>query len=211
MTAIRPFRHLLVYPAMMRQMREMELQMAKERAELARQRNDLQRLHSEIRHELELAQRDAAVNERLRLLQRRTLTDVPAAGSKRSASEVPTTPSRKIDRNALPRPDSTVDAAADYVAPRNPVEQAVTAVFADTLSVDRVGIHDNLFELGGHSLHATSILSKLAATFGVDVELRQFFQHPTVAATAHALTSEARGRVEQAYTYHPMRGMAPGP
>lgn len=57
--------------SMMRQMREMELQMAKERAELARQRNELQRLHSEIRHELELAQRDAAVNERLKLLQRR--------------------------------------------------------------------------------------------------------------------------------------------
>ncbi len=57
--------------AMMRQMREMELQMAKERAELARQRNELQRLHGEIRHELELAQRDAAVNERLKLLQRR--------------------------------------------------------------------------------------------------------------------------------------------
>jgi len=57
--------------AMMRQMREMELQMAKERAELARQRNELQRLHAEIRHELELAQRDAAVNERLKMLQRR--------------------------------------------------------------------------------------------------------------------------------------------
>jgi hypothetical protein len=57
--------------SMMRQMREMELQMAKERAELARQRNELQRLHSDIRHELELAQRDAAVNERLKLLQRR--------------------------------------------------------------------------------------------------------------------------------------------
>jgi hypothetical protein len=57
--------------SMMRQMREMELQMAKERAELARQRNELQRLHGEIRHELELAQRDAAVNERLKLLQRR--------------------------------------------------------------------------------------------------------------------------------------------
>jgi len=66
--------------SMMRQMRDMELQMAKERAELARQRNELQRLHSEIRHELELTQRDAAVNERLKLLQRRSQLEVPAAG-----------------------------------------------------------------------------------------------------------------------------------
>jgi predicted RNase H-like nuclease (RuvC/YqgF family) len=67
--------------SMMRQMRDMELQMAKERAELARQRNELQRLHSEIRHELELAQRDAAVNERLKMLQRKTMLEAPAAGS----------------------------------------------------------------------------------------------------------------------------------
>jgi hypothetical protein len=72
--------------SMMKQMREMELQMAKERAELARKQSELQRLHAEIRHELELAQRDAAVNERLRLLQRRhqeVSGDVPPEGPKK--------------------------------------------------------------------------------------------------------------------------------
>lgn len=56
---------------MMTQMREMEVQMAKERAEMARQRNELQRLHSEIRHEIEVAQRDGLLNERLKTLQRK--------------------------------------------------------------------------------------------------------------------------------------------
>jgi hypothetical protein len=78
--------------SMMRQMREMELQMAKERAELARQRNELQRLHSEIRHELELAQRDAAVNERLKLLQRRHReVEEGTSGGDRPAPKTPTT------------------------------------------------------------------------------------------------------------------------
>jgi hypothetical protein len=57
--------------SMMQQMREMEIQMAKERAEIARQRNEMQRLHAEIRHELELAARDATLRERLAPLQRR--------------------------------------------------------------------------------------------------------------------------------------------
>jgi hypothetical protein len=57
--------------ALMDQMREMEVQMARERAELARQRNELQRLQAEIRHELELAARDATLRERLAPLQRR--------------------------------------------------------------------------------------------------------------------------------------------
>src|SRR5207245_671573 len=38
--------------ALMRQMRDMEMAMSRERAELARQRNELQRLNEEIRHEL---------------------------------------------------------------------------------------------------------------------------------------------------------------
>jgi uncharacterized coiled-coil protein SlyX len=58
--------------ALMNQMREMEVQMAKERAELARQRTDLQRLHSEVRHELEQLQRgDGALKDRLAQFQRR--------------------------------------------------------------------------------------------------------------------------------------------
>jgi hypothetical protein len=57
--------------ALMQQMREMEVQMSRERAELARQRNEVIRLQSEIRHELELASRDAALRERLAPLQRR--------------------------------------------------------------------------------------------------------------------------------------------
>jgi predicted nucleic acid-binding Zn-ribbon protein len=58
--------------ALMKQMREMEVQMAKERAELARQRTDLQRLHAEVRQELDQMQRgDGAMRERLAQFQRR--------------------------------------------------------------------------------------------------------------------------------------------
>lgn len=57
---------------MMKQMREMEVGMAKDRAELARQRTEIQRLHGEIKHELEQMQRgDASVKERLAQFQRR--------------------------------------------------------------------------------------------------------------------------------------------
>jgi len=58
--------------ALMKQMREMEIQMAKERAEMARQRTDLQRLHAEVRQELEQLQRgDGALRDRLVQFQRR--------------------------------------------------------------------------------------------------------------------------------------------
>jgi hypothetical protein len=57
--------------ALMQQMRQMEIQLSRERAEVARQRSELTRLHNEIRHEMELAARDAGLRERLAPLQRR--------------------------------------------------------------------------------------------------------------------------------------------
>jgi hypothetical protein len=57
---------------LMAQMREMEVTMSRERAELARQRNEVLRLQTEVRHELEMASRDAALRERLAPLQRRS-------------------------------------------------------------------------------------------------------------------------------------------
>ncbi|MCS6977628.1 MAG: hypothetical protein NZM31_11565 [Gemmatales bacterium] len=51
--------------ALMAQVREMEIQMSRERADLARQKNELMRLQNELKHQLELASRDAQLRERL--------------------------------------------------------------------------------------------------------------------------------------------------
>jgi amino acid adenylation domain-containing protein len=114
--------------------------------------------------------------------------------------EFPLTPNRKIDRNALPwRSDSNRFTDTVYVAPRNDVEAVIAKVFATTLKLEQVSVDDNFFELGGHSLHATSVLSKLHAIFGVETDLRKFFIEPTVAHAAEVLTEdpEARSRVER--------------
>jgi hypothetical protein len=86
---------------LMTQMREMEIQLSRERAELARQCNDLQRLHSELRHELKLATQHAALRDRLLPLQRRQQEmphhkgseTPPAAPPSPSASPAPSAPS----------------------------------------------------------------------------------------------------------------------
>ncbi len=74
---------------LMKQMREMEVQMSRERAEIARQRNEIQRLHGEIRHELDLATRDATLRERLLPLQRRHQEMMHRRGGQAQAREQP--------------------------------------------------------------------------------------------------------------------------
>jgi acyl carrier protein len=102
----------------------------------------------------------------------------------------PLTANRKIDRQALPRPDDAAPVATAYVAPRSDVERVVAGIVGDTIGVDRVGVDDDFFELGGHSLNATGVLARIESTFGVRVELRAFFVAPTVADLAAFLTAD---------------------
>ena len=72
--------------SLMKQMRDMEVTMSKERAELARHRTEMQRLHTEFRHEMELASRDASLRERLAPLQRKHQEMINRKGGAPSAA-----------------------------------------------------------------------------------------------------------------------------
>jgi hypothetical protein len=90
---------------------------------------------------------------------------------------LPLTPRGKVDRQALPAPEYDGDG---YTPPRTPVEEIVAAIWADVLSVPRVGASDNFFRLGGHSLLATRVVSRVAAAFTVEIPLRLLFEHPVL-------------------------------
>jgi len=74
---------------------------------------------------------------------------------------MPLTTNGKMDRKALPAPDAALVATAEYVPPRNEMEQRLAALWSELLRVERVGLHDNFFNLGGHSLLATQVVSRL--------------------------------------------------
>ncbi|HEX8557860.1 MAG TPA: SDR family oxidoreductase [Pyrinomonadaceae bacterium] len=81
---------------------------------------------------------------------------------------------------AAPELHARPELRSAYVAPENELEQEVAGVWQDLLGIRQVGVHDNFFDLGGHSLLATMVISRLRKSFGVELQLRDFFESPTV-------------------------------
>ena len=97
----------------------------------------------------------------------------------------PLTPSGKIDRRGLPAPERVE--TRECVEPQSEIEEALAAMWADVLEIEKVGIHDNFFELGGHSLLATQLLSRVRNAFQLEFPLKVIFQAPTIAELAIAV------------------------
>jgi acyl carrier protein len=77
--------------------------------------------------------------------------------------------------------------ATTYAAPRNEQEQEIADIWQNLLGIEQVGIHDSFFELGGHSLLATQVISRLRATFQVELQLQQFFETQTIAELSESI------------------------
>ena len=101
---------------------------------------------------------------------------------------LPVTPSGKVDRRMLPAPEDTLrHVISSSVAPRTPLEQRLVTLWAQVLSVERVGIDDNFFDLGGHSLLATQLAIRIRSACEVQVRVRDIFEHSTIRALAQFL------------------------
>jgi amino acid adenylation domain-containing protein/FkbM family methyltransferase len=109
--------------------------------------------------------------------------------------ELPLTPNGKIDRHALPVASfertassfrSIPDAALATDAGRTftETETKLARIWAELLKVKQIGVDDDFFDLGGQSLMAIKAVSRMRDVFGVDVQLRNLLERPTVAGLA---------------------------
>jgi len=108
-------------------------------------------------------------------------------------SALPLTANGKLDRRALPVPDSGRPAGgSSRVAPSTPVEEVLAKIWCEVLVLDRVGAEDNFFELGGHSLLMTQVASRVRESLQLELPLRTLLEAPTVSSLAGMVEAAAR-------------------
>ncbi|MCU7552951.1 amino acid adenylation domain-containing protein, partial [Chitinophagaceae bacterium LB-8] len=105
---------------------------------------------------------------------------------------IPLTANGKVDRKALPDPNSTEGVGNKQEGPRNEVEARLCALWQELLEVERVGVHEDFFELGGHSLLAIRVIAAVRKELEVEVSIGDVFDYPTVAQLAEHLQVENR-------------------
>ncbi|WP_062053012.1 hybrid non-ribosomal peptide synthetase/type I polyketide synthase [Aquimarina longa] len=112
-----------------------------------------------------------------------------------SLDRMPLTDNGKLNKKALPDPDSSALSSREYVAPRNKTEEQLVVIWQDLLGVPQIGIHDNFFELGGHSLLATRLVSIIRKELCIEISIREVFVQTTISALGEHLSVQSEGIV----------------
>jgi len=116
---------------------------------------------------------------------------------------LPLTPSGKVDRRALPKPEfDRAGIKSEYTPPQSAKEQLLLETWQQALGFKEeagkpaIGVHDNFFELGGDSILSIQVIA-LAKQKGLSLTPRQFFEHPTIAGQALVATKGITYQAEQ--------------
>jgi amino acid adenylation domain-containing protein len=101
---------------------------------------------------------------------------------------LPLTANGKLDRRALPAPESG-PADAPAVLPRTETEEAIAAAWREALGLESVGVDDSFFDIGGHSLLVVQVHRRLIPLFP-GLAVVDLFRYPTISALAGYLSRE---------------------
>jgi len=100
---------------------------------------------------------------------------------------LPTSPSGKIDKRALPDPgpEAPVPAPTRSVSA---LERSIVGVWSRLLRRSDIDVNANLFEMGAHSLLIPEALEAIREATGTRPDAVDLFRYPTVASLAKALS-----------------------
>ena len=99
--------------------------------------------------------------------------------------EWPLTVNGKVDRKALPAPDTKL-LQGNYIAPATATEHTLTLIWAKLLKLDadNISVTGNFFELGGHSLLAVRLVGDIRSQLAQEIPVRSIFDTANLQALA---------------------------
>lgn len=155
-------------------------------------------LHGYVVLDQERAEKDAMAAQRIDGVLRRFLPEYMVPQHLQLLDELPMSANGKIDRAALPAPDSGGGADGESALPRDEVERQLAELWAEFFERETVGVTENFFALGGNSLLAVRLMSRIRARTGRVLPLAELFARPTIRLLAELVRDNAAADARQA-------------
>jgi amino acid adenylation domain-containing protein len=99
-------------------------------------------------------------------------------------SELPLSPTGKVDKRALPSVDQQAEqhhlAGVALQLATDPLQQKISLIWQQVLGLEQVDVTQNFFDLGGHSMKLAQVRNQLHQQLQRDVPLLVLFQYPTI-------------------------------
>ena len=111
--------------------------------------------------------------------------------------KLPLNPNGKIDKPALPFPDTAISAPAPSAdtTKLSPTQKTIHDVWLRLLPSPppSIGVDENFFDMGGHSILATRLIFEIRKAFVVNAPLGLVFEKPTIGGQAVEIDSLRHG------------------
>ncbi len=111
------------------------------------------------------------------------------ADSSPHQSETPAAaPSPAVEKTSplYPRPNLL----NPYVAPSNPAQESIAAIWCNLLGFEKIGVRDNFLDLGGDSMKAVTVTARIHKELNVEIPMTEFFNRLTVEELSQYVTGQ---------------------
>ncbi len=102
--------------------------------------------------------------------------------------EFPTTPTGKLDRNALPIPDMEMLCNVNFVSPKTKIEKQLSTILAQMLDREKISINEGFFDIGLSSLQSLSFIARIKKELKKELKITDIFQYPNIGALSKYLS-----------------------
>jgi amino acid adenylation domain-containing protein len=102
--------------------------------------------------------------------------------------QFPLTPNGKLDRKALPNPDSSAGRGGSARKPPvTATEMELHRLWCEVLASRNIGVDDSFFEIGGDSMKLAQLTALIEKQWSAEIEIGALLLLPTIADQAQAL------------------------
>ena len=95
-------------------------------------------------------------------------------------TEIPLTPTGKLDRKVLTKLKAGITKQEEYVAPRTDTEKKLAGIWQKILGIEQIGITNNFFNSGGDSIKILSLLYAINKEFNTTFKVENLYENETI-------------------------------